>query len=78
MFQPNMMEGQLHGGHLDMTQTTSEGDLGRIRDDEFDSTNTKSGGSDNHEGASGDDQDPRPKKKRYHRHTQHQIQDMEA
>ncbi|KAJ9689629.1 hypothetical protein PVL29_012362 [Vitis rotundifolia] len=29
---------------------------------------------------SGDDQDPnqRPKKKRYHRHTQHQIQEMEA
>jgi len=75
MFQPNMMDGQLH--QLDMAQNTSESDLARIRDDEFDSA-TKSG-SENHEGASGDDQDPRPnKKKRYHRHTQHQIQEMEA
>lgn len=75
MFQPNMMESQLH--QLDMTQNTSESDIPRIRDDDFDSA-TKSG-SENHEGASGDDQDPRPnKKKRYHRHTQHQIQEMEA
>ncbi|KAJ4837496.1 Homeobox-leucine zipper protein hdg2 [Turnera subulata] len=74
MFQPNMMEGQLH--HLDMTNT-SDGDIARIRDEEFDSANTKSG-SENQEGASGDDQDPRPRKKRYHRHTQHQIQEMEA
>jgi len=71
-----MMEGhEFH--HLDMTHNTSEGDMTRIRDEEFDSTNTKSG-SENQEGASGDDQDPRPKKKRYHRHTQHQIQEMEA
>lgn len=75
MFQPNMMEGQLH--QLDMTQNTSESDIPRIRDDDFDSA-TKSG-SENHDGASGDEQDPRPnKKKRYHRHTQHQIQEMEA
>ncbi|XVF03064.1 hypothetical protein REPUB_Repub04eG0228600 [Reevesia pubescens] len=76
MFQPNnMMEGQLHP--LEMTQNTSESEIARMRDEEFDST-TKSG-SENHEGASGDDQDPRPnKKKRYHRHTQHQIQEMEA
>lgn len=74
MFQPNMMEGQLHP--LDMTQNTSESDIAaRLRDDEFDSTKS---GSENHEGASGDDQEPRPKKKRYHRHTQHQIQEMEA
>ncbi|XP_021292767.1 homeobox-leucine zipper protein HDG2-like isoform X3 [Herrania umbratica] len=72
--QPNMMEGQLHP--LEMTQNTSESEIARMRDEEFDST-TKSG-SDNHEGASGDDQDPRPKKKRYHRHTQHQIHEMEA
>ncbi|XP_017971480.1 PREDICTED: homeobox-leucine zipper protein HDG2 isoform X2 [Theobroma cacao] len=74
MFQPNMMEGQLHP--LEMTQNTSESEIARMRDEEFDST-TKSG-SENHEGASGDDQDPRPKKKRYHRHTQHQIHEMEA
>ncbi|XP_041005887.1 homeobox-leucine zipper protein HDG2 isoform X4 [Juglans microcarpa x Juglans regia] len=59
-----------------MTQNTSESDIARIRDDDFDSA-TKSG-SDNHEGASGEDQDQRPKKKRYHRHTQHQIQEMES
>ncbi|WCJ37581.1 Homeobox-leucine zipper protein HDG2 [Euphorbia peplus] len=74
--QPNLMDTQLH--HLDMTHNTSESDLVRLRDDEFDSINTKSG-SDNPEGGSGDDQDPRPnKKKRYHRHTQHQIQEMES
>lgn len=52
---------------------------GFLRDDEFDSPNTKSG-SENQEGGSGNDQDPlHPnKKKRYHRHTQLQIQEMEA
>ncbi|KAJ7981306.1 Homeobox leucine zipper protein [Quillaja saponaria] len=59
------------------TQNTSDSDIPRIRDDDFESA-TKSG-SENQEAASGDDQDPRPtKKKRYHRHTQHQIQEMEA
>ncbi|KAA8526494.1 hypothetical protein F0562_008303 [Nyssa sinensis] len=73
--QPNMMDGQLHS--LDMVQNTSEGDMARIRDDDFES---KSGSENGQEGASGDDQDPnqRPRKKRYHRHTQHQIQEMEA
>ncbi|XP_027340747.1 homeobox-leucine zipper protein HDG2-like isoform X4 [Abrus precatorius] len=69
-----MEAGQLHP--LDMPQNTSESDVPRIREDDFD-TATKSG-SENQEGASGEDQDPRPKKKRYHRHTQHQIQEMEA
>ncbi|PON68743.1 Octamer-binding transcription factor [Parasponia andersonii] len=82
--QPNMMEGghQLHHP-LDMAaqNTTSESDinarLGRD-DDVFDSA-TKSGSENQEGGASGDDQDQqRPKKKRYHRHTQHQIQEMEA
>ncbi|KAK4792985.1 hypothetical protein SAY86_023420 [Trapa natans] len=72
--QPNLFEGgQLH--LLDMAQNNSEGDLGRLREDEFDSTKS---GSENQEGASWDDQEPRTKKKRYHRHTQHQIQEMEA
>ncbi|KAK4758953.1 hypothetical protein SAY87_020254 [Trapa incisa] len=72
--QTNLLEGgQLH--LLEMAQNNSEGDLGRLRDDEFDSTKS---GSENQEGASGDDQEPRTKKKRYHRHTQHQIQEMEA
>lgn len=59
-----------------LTQTTSEGELNRIREDDFESKS----GSENLEGGSGEDQDPnqRPKKKRYHRHTQHQIQEMEA
>ncbi|KAL2640866.1 hypothetical protein AAZX31_06G283900 [Glycine max] len=71
MFQPNLMDA------LEMGQNTPESEIPRIREDEFDSA-TKSG-SENHEGASGEDQDPRPnKKKRYHRHTQHQIQEMEA
>ncbi|GAB4825150.1 Homeobox-leucine zipper protein PROTODERMAL FACTOR 2 [Ancistrocladus abbreviatus] len=80
MLQPNMIDGpgQLHP--LDMTQTpTSDGEIpARLREEEFES---RSGGSENQEGVSGDDADPnqRPKKKkRYHRHTQHQIQEMEA
>ncbi|KAL6272258.1 hypothetical protein ACE6H2_022950 [Prunus campanulata] len=59
-----MEAGHLHP--LDMAPNTSENDIFRIRDDDFDSA-TKSG----------DDQDPHTKKKR-HRHTQHQIQEMEA
>ncbi|PQM36167.1 hypothetical protein Pyn_06668 [Prunus yedoensis var. nudiflora] len=56
MFQPNLMEaGHLHP--LDMAPNTSENDIARIRDDDFDRA-TKSG----------DDQDPHMKKKR-HRHT---------
>lgn len=85
MFQPHLMEAhhQLHH-HLDMApqNTTSESDIAaaaRIRgEDEFDSA-TKSGSENQEGGASGEDQDPRPnKKKRYHRHTQHQIQEMES
>ncbi|KAG5152819.1 hypothetical protein GLYMA_10G238100v4 [Glycine max] len=52
--------------------------MGRMRDDEYESRS----GSDNFEGASGDDQDggdDQPqRKKRYHRHTPHQIQELEA
>ncbi|XP_022944759.1 homeobox-leucine zipper protein HDG2-like isoform X1 [Cucurbita moschata] len=73
--QSSMMDGQLLP--LDMPQNTSKSDLARIQDDDFDSA-TKSDSDNNHELVSGDDQDPRPKKKRYHRHTQHQIQEMEA
>ncbi|PNY09934.1 homeobox-leucine zipper protein HDG2-like [Trifolium pratense] len=62
-----------------MMQNTSESDVPRIREDECFESATKSC-SENHEGgaASGDEQEPRPKRKRYHRHTQHQIQEMEA
>lgn len=74
---------QFHHPALDMaaqntTTATSESDVPRIREDEFDSA-TKSGSENQEGGASGEEQDPRPnKKKRYHRHTQHQIQEMEA
>lgn len=74
MFEPNMFESH----HLfDMTPKTSDSELiGKIRDDDYE---TKSG-TETAEANSGDDQDPnqRPKKKRYHRHTQRQIQEMEA
>ncbi|KAJ8769455.1 hypothetical protein K2173_002945 [Erythroxylum novogranatense] len=51
---------------------------GRDKDDGFESRS----GSDNLEGVSGDEQeagdDQRRRKKKYHRHTQHQIQELEA
>ena len=75
MFQPNMFDA--HHQLLDMgaVHKTPENELGKMRDDEFESRSA----TENLEGLSGDDQDPnqRPKKKRYHRHTQHQIQEME-
>ncbi|XP_021766927.1 homeobox-leucine zipper protein PROTODERMAL FACTOR 2-like [Chenopodium quinoa] len=75
MFQPNMFE--THHQLLDMSgHKTPDSELGKMRDDEFESSRSA---TENLEGLSGDDQDPnqRPKKKRYHRHTQHQIQEME-
>ncbi|KAL8130142.1 hypothetical protein V2J09_019297 [Rumex salicifolius] len=78
MFQPNMFD--THHQLLDMgaNQRTPDSDLGKLRvEDEFESSRSA---TENLEGISGDDQDPnqRPKKKRYHRHTQHQIQEMES
>ncbi|XP_057962912.1 homeobox-leucine zipper protein MERISTEM L1-like [Malania oleifera] len=75
MFQPNMFDSHHH--LLDMGNRTPDSELGKIRSD--DDYETKSG-TENIDAPSGDDQDPnqRPKKKRYHRHTQHQIQEMEA
>ncbi|KAJ0454377.1 putative transcription factor & lipid binding HD-SAD family [Helianthus annuus] len=67
MYQPNMFE-NLHHHPLG----TPENNLDMLRDEDHDS---------NMEAPSGDDQDPnqrRNKKKRYHRHTQHQIQELEA
>lgn len=76
----SMMEGhqmQMQGLG-EMGGNTSESEMGRLREDELD-TATKSGSENQDGGFSGDDQDQqRPKKKRYHRHTQHQIQEMEA
>lgn len=83
--QTNMLDEQqipLQHHLVDMSQPpaasmTGESDMLRARDEDFDSKS----GSENIEGAaSGEDHDPnqRPRKKRYHRHTQHQIQEMEA
>lgn len=77
MFPTNMFDSQ-HHMMFDMSshKTSSESDLGRARDDECE---IKSG-TETMDAPSGDDQDPnqRPKKKGYHRHTQHQIQEMEV
>ncbi|KAF3784613.1 Homeobox-leucine zipper protein PROTODERMAL FACTOR 2 [Nymphaea thermarum] len=69
---PNLLDGQVDISH------STEGEMAsvKMREDDFESKS----GSENLEGASGEDNDHerRPKKKRYHRHTQHQIQEMEA
>lgn len=75
MFQPNMFDNHHH--LLDMiTKPPSEGEISNVRDEDFENKS----GSEAMELPSGDDLDPnqRPKKKRYHRHTQHQIQELEA
>ncbi|KAK3132874.1 hypothetical protein QOZ80_6AG0528890 [Eleusine coracana subsp. coracana] len=84
--QTNMDAGQLGDvsrlGLMGSGGSGSVGDgdsLGRGREDENDSRS----GSDNLEGVSGDELDPdnsnpRKKKKRYHRHTPQQIQELEA
>ncbi|KAL7130238.1 hypothetical protein ABFS83_13G121200 [Erythranthe nasuta] len=76
MFQPNMFDNHHH--LLDMGHNkTPENEMDLIRDDDYESKS----GTDIMEAPSGDEQDPnqRPnKKKRYHRHTQHQIQEMES
>lgn len=75
MFQPDIFESDQH--FLDMTHLKNFelSELGNLRDDDYEN---KSGTE--MDTISGDDQDPnqRPKKKPYHRHTQHQIQEMEA
>ncbi|OAY81802.1 Homeobox-leucine zipper protein ROC2 [Ananas comosus] len=82
--QPSLVEGQqipLQNQHHQLVDiphsVVPEGEMVRPREEDFESKS----GSENIEGAaSGDDQDPnqRPRKKRYHRHTQHQIQELEA
>ncbi|CAM8996366.1 unnamed protein product [Rhodiola kirilowii] len=76
MYQPNhiLFVDNPHHHLLDMGHIkTPENELGSLRDEDFES---KSGT----EAQSGEDQDlnPKNKKKRYHRHTQRQIQEMEA
>ncbi|KAK7366515.1 hypothetical protein VNO80_08507 [Phaseolus coccineus] len=77
MFHTNMFDSHPHMLDMSPHKTTfSETDLGRPRDDEYE---TKSG-TDTMDAPSGDDQDPnpRPRKKGYRRHTQRQIEEMEA
>ncbi|WCJ20264.1 Homeobox-leucine zipper protein HDG2 [Euphorbia peplus] len=75
MFQPNMFESH----HMfDLTPKSSDNELGKLKDDDYE---TKSGTELTDAPSGEEDQDPnqRPnKKKRYHRHTQRQIQEMEA
>ncbi|KAG6725307.1 hypothetical protein I3842_02G026700 [Carya illinoinensis] len=72
--QPNM-DGQADMGRMAENFEVNTGR--RSRDEEHESRS----GSDNMDGASGDDQDAAdnpPRKKRYHRHTPQQIQELEA
>lgn len=67
-----------HGEMGLLAENFDLGMIGRIREDGYESRS----GSDNLEGASGDDQDAGddqpPRKKKYHRHTPNQIQELEA
>ena len=71
MFDPDMFD--THHHMLDMAFNTSENELENVRDDDFEAKS----GAEMLEEACGSDQQ-RSKKKRYNRHTQHQIQEMEA
>ncbi|XP_017406677.2 homeobox-leucine zipper protein MERISTEM L1 [Vigna angularis] len=76
MFHTNMFDSHPHMLDMSPHKTAfSETDLGKPRDDEYE---TKSGTD--MDAPSGDDQDPnpRPRKKGYRRHTQRQIEEMEA
>ncbi|GAV85073.1 Homeobox domain-containing protein/START domain-containing protein [Cephalotus follicularis] len=66
-----------HGGMDLLGEHFDPSAIGRMREDEYESRS----GSDNFEGGSGDDQeaneDGPPRKKKYNRHTPHQIQELE-
>ncbi|XP_009611623.1 homeobox-leucine zipper protein HDG2-like isoform X1 [Nicotiana tomentosiformis] len=70
----SMMDSQLHS--LDMLSNTSESEMPRLSSEDFGSKSGNEGNS------AGDEQDVNNKslnkRKRYHRHTQHQIQELEA
>nr|CAB3482065.1 unnamed protein product [Digitaria exilis] len=78
---------QQHQNHVQQQAATSESDARGQRHDELMMIESKSG-SDNIEGGAGSGSGgeelqedlslQRPRKKRYHRHTQHQIQELEA
>ncbi|KAB2637548.1 homeobox-leucine zipper protein MERISTEM L1-like [Pyrus ussuriensis x Pyrus communis] len=81
MFQPSMFDNHHILDHMTTSSTHKTSDsTGRLLEDDFE---TKSGTETTMDIPSGDEQDPnttgpRPKRKRYHRHTQRQIQEMEA
>ncbi|KAI4312014.1 hypothetical protein MLD38_036872 [Melastoma candidum] len=87
MFQPNMFDAAQHHLFAEMTSKSMDSDplnLGRLRDEEFD---TMSGAETMENPVMGEDQavmsvdpdDPsRSKRKRYHRHTHRQIQELES
>ncbi|KAI3517653.1 hypothetical protein L1887_16868 [Cichorium endivia] len=69
-------------GEIGLIGENFDGNLGRVRGD---GSESRSGGSDNVEGASGDEQDVPPgpssssrRRQKYHRHTPYQIQELEA
>ncbi|XP_004309219.1 PREDICTED: homeobox-leucine zipper protein ANTHOCYANINLESS 2-like [Fragaria vesca subsp. vesca] len=69
-------------GDLDLiAESFDPGIIGRLREDEFEQSRS---GSEHFDGASGDDQDPADeddhprRKKKYHRHTPSQIQELES
>ncbi|KVI04726.1 homeobox-leucine zipper protein ANTHOCYANINLESS 2-like [Cynara cardunculus var. scolymus] len=69
-------------GEIGLIGENFEGNLGRVRGD---GSESRSGGSDNLEGASGDEQDvptgpssSSRRRQKYHRHTPYQIQELEA
>ncbi|PNY16387.1 homeobox-leucine zipper protein anthocyaninless 2-like [Trifolium pratense] len=73
------MEGQGGGGDMSRLMAESFHGLRRNREEEEEEHESRSGGSDNIDGVSGDDAaDNPPRKKRYHRHTPQQIQELES
>ncbi|KAF8412309.1 hypothetical protein HHK36_000270 [Tetracentron sinense] len=88
---PSMAKSMFRSPGLSLALQTSMERQGEVKIGEFfelgvggrskEDDNESRSGSDNVEGASGDDQEAannRPRKKRYHRHTPRQIQDLEA
>ncbi|XP_050386466.1 homeobox-leucine zipper protein HDG7 [Argentina anserina] len=76
---PQNMDGH---SELDLfAESFDPGIIGRLREDEFDQSRS---GSEHFDAASGDDQDPADedvhprRKKKYHRHTPNQIQELES
>ncbi|CAA0837178.1 Homeobox-leucine zipper protein PROTODERMAL FACTOR 2 [Striga hermonthica] len=80
MFHPNIFDSHHH--LLDMAHKDQENETDLIRDDDLYGSNKSVTELMEAQSGDDDDQDPaqiRPnKKKRYHRHTQHQIQEMES